>query len=165
MVRILILAILVVTPVAVSADENHPRIDFELFDDVRSIGDDAVHPRPAEGETLLLQFWASWCHSCGSLMWDMDELVTRNEGVHYIAVSIDDVPEDARVYVRKHRLYEKYSDRYFLDAGKKLSQSLGVNTVPTIFLVDSEGRVLVRKSGHLNSTDLRDFVSGMQNAR
>ena len=165
MARFLALLLISALSVAASADQDIPRVDFELFDGVQSIGDGAVDPRPGEGETLLLQFWASWCHSCSSLMWDMDELVTANDGVHYVAVSIDDVPDDARVYIRKHRLYEKYSDRYFLDSDKQLSQSLGVNTVPSIFLVDSDGTVLVRKSGHLNSADLRDFVTGMRNAR
>ena len=163
MIRIIVLTVMIALSVAATADQQ--RVDFELFEGVRSIGDGALDPRPDEGETLLLQFWASWCHSCGSLMWDMDEIVTQNEGVRYIAVSIDDVADDARAYVRKHRLYEKYSDRYFLDADKQLSQSLGVNTVPSIFLVDRDGTVLVRKSGHLNSADLRDFVSAMRAAR
>ena len=94
-------------------------------------------------------------------MWDMDELVSQNEGVSYVAVSIDDETDDARTYIRKHRLYSKYSDRYFVDVEKALSGSLDITTVPTILLVDDQGNVLVRKSGHLNGADLRDFVVAM----
>ena len=143
------------------AGDGAQRVDFALFESVEPIGDGSVDPRPAAGETLLLQFWASWCHSCGSLMWDMDELVSGNEGVSYVAVSIDDRADDARTYIRKHRLYAKYSDRYFVDSDKALSGLMDVTTVPTILLVDTEGRVLVRKSGHLNGADLREFAVAM----
>ena len=95
-------------------------------------------------------------------MWDMDELTSRNEGVRYIAVSIDDDKDAARAYIRRHGLYEKYSDRYFVDAERTLSGVLGILTVPTILLIDSDGGVLVRKSGHLNAADYRDFTQAMQ---
>jgi len=144
-----------------TANEAGQRVDFALFESAEPIGDGSIDPRPAKGNTLLLQFWASWCHSCGSLMWDMDDLASDNEGVSYVAVSIDDEVQDARTYIRKHSLYEKYSDRYFVDSEKALSRLLDVTTVPTIMLVDAEGNVLVRKSGHLNGADLRDFVIAM----
>ena len=147
------------------ASDTGQRLDYALFGAAQPIGDGAIDPRPAEGETLLLQFWASWCHSCASLMWDMDELVSRNDGVGYVAVSIDDDAEAARDYIRKHRLYAKYANRYFVDAGKALSGSLGVVTVPTILLVNRDGDVLVRKSGHLNAADYRDFVTAMNGNR
>ena len=116
-------------------DEAQQQVDFDLFGTAQAIGDGRIEPRPGDGETLLLQFWASWCHSCGTLMWDMDELVSQHEGLRYVAVSIDDDPTDARVYIRKHSLFEKYHDRYFVDAEKALSASLEVRTVPTIMVV------------------------------
>jgi thiol-disulfide isomerase/thioredoxin len=157
---ILVVAAFLLVASVVASDDGQ-RLDFALFESAEPIGEGSIDPRPLAGNTLLLQFWASWCHSCGSLMWDMDELATANDGVTYVAVSIDDAVEDARTYIRKHRLYEKYSDRYFVDSGKALSGSLDVTTVPTIFLVDAAGNVLVRKSGHLNGADLREFVIAM----
>ena len=145
-----------------AADEAGQRVDFDLFETAQAIGDGRIEPRPGDGETLLLQFWASWCHSCGTLMWDMDELVSRHDGLRYVAVSIDDDPTAARVYIRKHSLFEKYHDRYFVDAEKALSTSLDVRTVPTIMVVNHDGRVLARKSGHLNAADFQDIVTAMR---
>ncbi len=133
--------------------------DFALFDDIDSIGDGAADPRPRDDELLLLQFWASWCHSCGSLMWDMDEIASRGKRVKYVAVSLDDDREAAATYIRKHQLFPKYSDRYFLDSSKSLSSALDIQTVPSIVLVNASGDVLLAKSGHLNSTDLNDIVT------
>ena len=157
---IVILAALLLSAAGLAGDSGQ-RLDYSLLEAADPIGDGAIEPRPDKGGTLLLQFWASWCHSCASLMWDMDERATDNAGVTYVAVSIDDAVADARNYIRRHRLYEKYSTRYFVDSGKALSGSLNVTTVPTILLVDAEGNVLVRKSGHLNGADLREFVMAM----
>lgn len=154
-------ALLAITLLAATAaaDETRQQVEFDLFDTAQAIGDGRIEPRPADGEALLLQFWASWCHSCGALMWDMDELVSRNDGLQYVAVSIDDDLDAARVYIRKHGLFEKYHDRYFVDSGKALSTSLDVKTVPTVLVVNRDGDVLVRKSGHLNAADFQDIVT------
>lgn len=165
MARLTVVVSALLLAAAGGANEAMQRVDFTLFEFTESIGEGSIDPRPDGENTLLLQFWASWCHSCGSLMWDMDELVTDNEGVNYVAVSIDDEADDARTYIRKHRLYTKYSDRYFVDSEKALSRSLDVTTVPTILLVDGDGTVLVRKSGHLNAADLNDFVAAMHGDR
>ena len=149
---------------AVVAGDSDPRVDYDLFAEVTPIGESAVDLRPAEGETLLPQFWASWCHSCGTIMWDMDELVSQNPGLKYIAVSLDDEFDDAQNYIRKHSLYKKYSDRYFIDSDKRFSTSIGVSSVPTIVLVNGDGKILVQKFGHLNSADLQDFVSAVRSA-
>ncbi len=137
-------------------------VDFDLFSGIRPLGETAGAPdAPSEG-VLLLQFWASWCHSCGSLMWDMDDIVSNNDGVSYLAVSLDDDADAAARYIRKHKLYSKYKDRYFVDGDKELSASLGIDTVPSILVVTPTGDVLLHKSGHLNSTDLKDIVGAIR---
>lgn len=163
--RVALVCLLTIASAVVSSGEPVQRLDYELLATVEPLGRNAVAPRPAAGEVLLLQFWASWCHSCGALMWEMDELVSSNTGVGYLAVSLDDETGDAREYIRKHALYAKYEDRYFIDSAKQVSRSLGVSAVPSILLVDADGEVLVRKSGHLNSTDLFEFVSAIRSSR
>ncbi len=143
----------------VGADAN---VDFGLFDEISPLGEAKVAATAPDEGVLLMQFWASWCHSCGSLMWDMDEIVSGNDGVTYLAVSLDDDTEAALRYIRKHRLYSKYPDRYFVDGDKRLSASLGIETVPSILVVSPAGDVLLHKSGHLNSTDLKDIVGAIR---
>jgi thiol-disulfide isomerase/thioredoxin len=161
-IRSTFLSLTVLISGAVLAGNSEQRVDYDLFAAVTPIGESAIDLRPASGEILLLQFWASWCHSCGTIMWDMDQLVTQNPGLKYIAVSLDDDFDDARSYIRKHSLYEKYSDRYFFDSDKQFSVSIGVITVPTIVLVDEHGQILVEKIGHIGSVDLQDLVSAVR---
>ncbi len=133
-------------------------VDFERFESLEPLGDSTALAAAPQDGVLLLQFWASWCHSCGALMWDMDELVSGNEQVSYLAVSLDDDPKAADAYVRRLPVAEKHPGSYFLDENKALAASLGVETVPSILLVTPDGEVLVHKTGHLNSSDLQAFV-------
>ena len=98
-------------------------------------------------------------------MWDMDDFVTRFDHLKYVAISVDDRVSDAGDYIRRHPLYMKYRGRYFIDDTQGIAGALDVATVPTILLMDSDGRILVRKSGHLNSDDLRDLAVAMQSSK
>lgn len=156
------ICILAMTMFASPCHAGNATIDFGLLNEISPLGSASEVPDvPADG-VLLLQFWASWCHSCGSLMWDMDEIVSANDSVSYLAVSLDDESEAASQYIRKHKLYGKYKDRYFIDLDKALSASLDIQTVPSILVVSPGGAVLVHKSGHLNSTDLHDIANAIR---
>lgn len=148
----------------VSAAGPVARVDLALLDGLDPLAAESAETRPAGTDLLLLQFWASWCHSCGALMWDLDEILSRRVGVGYLAISIDDDEAAARGYIERHGLFAKYRDRYFMDTDRKLSASLDISAVPVVMLVDSQGNVLASAFGHLNSTDLRNFANAMSNA-
>lgn len=156
-----LLACLWLTAAAQGAPEHSLRAGLQGLDPLVVSGVEA----PAADSPSLLQFWASWCHSCAGLMWDMDELVNANPGVQYLAISLDETPENARAYIARHALFEKYKSRYFHDRGKVLAGHYDVVTVPTILLIDGNGDVVVRKSGHLNSTDQQDLSKGLKRVR
>jgi thiol-disulfide isomerase/thioredoxin len=160
--RLIIICLLASAALGSPGHAADATVDFGLFDEIRALGEAGGSPAPPDEGILLLQFWASWCHSCGSLMWDMDDIVSSNDGVSYLAVSLDDDADAAARYIRKHKLYSKYRDRYFVDGDKALSASLGIETVPSILVVAPSGDVLLHKSGHLNSTDLRDIVGAIR---
>lgn len=106
---------------------------------------------------VLLQFWASWCHSCGSVMWDLDEIIKQQPNSHYYSVSINDKPEDAVEAMKKHKLFLQHGSRYFIDEQKQLRTLFNVETVPTIILLNTEGKIVHRYSGHLNSESRAQF--------
>lgn len=111
----------------------------------------AVAPSP-QGP-VLLQFWASWCSSCGRLMWELDGLSAAFPTVPYYAVSIDAEPADA-ARIRAHPLHARHPDRYLHDATGELARRLRIDAVPAIVVLDAEGRERMRHVGHVNSGDL-----------
>ena len=141
---------------AVSEDNELPLAQLQ------SLGNPATHSAKFRGKPMLLQFWASWCHSCSSIMFDLDELLVQYPNTDYLAVSLDDERDDALQYIQKHALYKKYNNQYFIDSDKLLSTTLGIETVPTVILLDADGNEVVRRSGHLNGTDLLHLSTGMK---
>jgi thiol-disulfide isomerase/thioredoxin len=109
------------------------------------------------GRPVLLQFWASWCGSCGSLMWDLDELTRGLPDVVYLAVSVDDDAAAPRAYLERHPLFGLHPRRFWFDTSAALKRSLAVEAVPLIVLLDASGRELLRHAGHMNSADLQRF--------
>ncbi len=106
-----------------------------------------------ESSYSLLQFWASWCHSCSGFMYDLDKLASDTRAP-YFAISTDNEIEKAEKYLSKHPLFKRYDSRYWFDRGAKLKSFYKIDAVPTVVVVDIHGYVVWRTAGHLNSEDL-----------
>jgi thiol-disulfide isomerase/thioredoxin len=105
------------------------------------------------GKALLLQFWASWCNSCGGLLWDLDRIAGDFESVHYLAVGIDADPVDAR-RITGHPLHERHPARFVLDSAGALADRFAIRVTPSLVVLDADGAVAWRHVGHVNADDL-----------
>ncbi len=110
-----------------------------------------------DGQPLLLQFWASWCRSCMSLMDEVDVLAQRHPGVRYLAISIDDDIEAGQRYLDRLALFSKHPDRFYFDRDGELKSRLAVQTVPTFIIINAAGTEVHRHVGHINSAELQDL--------
>jgi thiol-disulfide isomerase/thioredoxin len=131
------------------ADRSARVADVFALDARRPAGLPAAQQGP-----VLLQFWASWCHSCGGLMWELDRLAAAHPQVPYLAVSIDADRRDAE-RATAHPLHARHPDRYLHDGDGALARRLAVQVVPTLVVLDASGRECLRHVGHVNSTDLQ----------
>lgn len=108
-----------------------------------------------EGQPLLLQFWASWCRSCMSLMDEVDALAQRYPGVRHLAISIDDDMPSGQRYLDRLALFSKDPGRFYFDHDGALKSRLTVLTVPTFIIIDAAGDEVHRHIGHINSAELQ----------
>ena len=100
-----------------------------------------------KGTIFVIDFWATWCGPCVAEMPHMKELYAeyKAQGVEFIGVSLDQ-PED-KGGLEKLLTYVKDNEvpwpQYYQGNGweSEFSTSWGINSIPCLFVVDSEGNL------------------------
>jgi thiol-disulfide isomerase/thioredoxin len=98
-----------------------------------------------KGTILVIDFWATWCGPCVAEMPHMKELYAqyKDQGVQFIGISLDQ-PED-KGGLEKLLDYVKDNEvawpQYYQGNGweSDFSVSWGINSIPTMFVVDADG--------------------------
>lgn len=91
------------------------------------------------GQVLYLDFWASWCGPCAESFPFMNQLhsALQSQGLAIVAVNLDEQRNDADGFLAK-------TPARFTIAGDPQGQCperFGVETMPTSYLIDRQGRV------------------------
>lgn len=115
-------------------------------------------------EVQLVQFWASWCHSCSGVTTDLTKLVADHPQTRYLAISTDAVAADAAGAAERMSGYAQGRAAVMHDSDGEWAELYEVVTVPTVLVLDAQGRELARFLGHLNATDLSGVATALQQA-
>jgi cytochrome c biogenesis protein CcmG/thiol:disulfide interchange protein DsbE len=108
-----------------------------------------------KGKIVLLNFWATWCGPCKlEIPWFIEfEQTYKDKGFAVLGVSMDEEGwEIVRPYIEKAKI------NYRMVIGNDSVATLygGVDSLPTSFVIDKEGRIaaihvgLVSKSSYQN---------------
>jgi thiol-disulfide isomerase/thioredoxin len=136
------------SPIASSGSPGlDPRGTPEALPDL-SLPDLAGRPRALSefrGAPLLLDVWATWCDPCRHSLPEWDALATElgPRGLQVVAVNIDSA--DAPVDSFARRLAPNLL--VLRDPGLSLPNALEVPVMPTLFVIDREGRIVGRHLG------------------
>jgi cytochrome c biogenesis protein CcmG, thiol:disulfide interchange protein DsbE len=104
-----------------------------------------------KGSIVYLDFWASWCPPCLVSMPIMNEMRNRlqSEGMAFevVAVNVDSDPEDGIDF-----LLDKPVDFIVLADPEGISPAdFAVRGMPTSFLIDTQGKVIMHHEGFKRS--------------
>jgi peroxiredoxin len=140
-------------------NERHVAPDFTLKDaDGRS-----VKLSDYRGKVVLLDFWATWCGPCqAEIPWFMDlERRQKDKGFAVLGVSMDDDGWDA-VKPFLSKLGVNY--RVLMGTDEAAQRYGGIESLPTTFLIDREGRIAAVHVGLNNRKDFDDGVAELLQA-
>ncbi len=96
------------------------------------------------GKVTLIQYWATWCEPCKADMATIKELLAKyGQRFDVIGVNLDQSVKDLADYVKENRIsWPQIHEAGGLDS--RPANQLGILTVPTMILVDQQGRVVNR---------------------
>jgi thiol-disulfide isomerase/thioredoxin len=91
-----------------------------------------------QGQTIVLEFWATWCPPCVAGIPKMNSMVEAFQGrpVTFLSVT-DERREDVERFLKSHPMKAWIA----LDPSRAASRAYGVRGIPAIFVIDRFGRI------------------------
>jgi len=96
------------------------------------------------GKPVIIQYWATWCEPCKQDMKLLRQLQARYQraGLQIVAINVDGTRDDAVRFINEAKLpWVTLFEEGGLESSP-LANLLGVQTLPTMLLIDKEGKVV-----------------------
>ena len=144
-------------PASQLAGKPAPAVALPLLGGGRS----AIHA----GKVTLVDFWATWCAPCRASMPRVQKLYTeyKQNGVELYSVDTDDESPDREPQVREFLLQNGLTFPVVLDDGTA-ERAFAIASLPTMLLLDREGKVAWSHVGALTSAREGDLRTALNRA-
>ena len=109
------------------------------------------------GKPLVLVFMASWCGSCVDEAPEIDNFYReQSEKAEVLAMDVNDSEADIRELMNT----EGWTFPVMLSADSA-ARAYGVRFIPTVIVIDSEGRIAGKLVGGASASDLSALIDGL----
>ena len=127
--------------------------DFTLND----LDGNEVKLSTLRGKPVLIDFGASWCMPCAMAAPHLQALHEKyeDEGLRVIGISLDQSRDDARAFVRQHRItFPMLWADPNSQSVQELAEAINLGPIPRTLLIDSKGVVRADLTGLHSPEDL-----------
>ena len=112
------------------------------------------------GKVVMLDFWATWCPPCIEEMPYLVKLAKEYEGqgLVFVAASRDD--DDVKEYVVDRFVKTRVPELapYVVYANDEVARAFKVDALPTLYLLDRDGKVIDAVRGMMSESQLRKRI-------
>lgn len=130
--------------------------DFKLKDANGS----TVQLSDYRGKVVLLNFWATWCGPCKiEIPWFMEfQQQYKDQGFEVLGVAMDD---DGWAAVKPYVAEHKMNYRVLLGNDEVANLYGGIDSLPTTFVINREGKVVDTHVGLIGKDDYISEIKGL----
>lgn len=132
-------------------DADH--VDFQLA----SLDGQRLGPSDYRGRVVLFDFWATWCSPC-HVQADILKAIYpefADSGVEFVAVSIGESEATVRSFVDRR----PFPYPVLVDPSEEVATRLGVFVLPTVMILDADGRIAYLQQGVSSARRLREGLA------
>lgn len=138
-----------------SANVTYTAPDFELT----TLDGETVRLSDYLGKKVILNFWATWCPPCKEEMPHMQKIYEeyKNQGVEMLAVNLTSQDKGKEViaqFVKDHNLTFTVP----LDEEGLVGQKYQVMTVPTSYMIDTQGNIVETIVGPMDENMMKKLI-------
>lgn len=137
---------------------NEPAPDFtgRVIANPPSPEQTAIKMSELKGHPVILDFWATWCGPCQAEAPIVNGIAQRyrDRGLVVVGVNTSDEAGLAERFVKKKNL----SFPIVFDEGNTIAKSFNVANLPTLVVIDKEGKVIAIRQGVTSDAALDDLV-------
>lgn len=129
---------------AVKVGDQFPKIELNMLNTKKKFD-----PESIKGKVVLVDIWGSDCPPCRLAMPKMNSIYLnlRKSNFVILGINVDENDDDIKYFLQEYKI-----DYPLLDDRKHaLVQTLGVEMMPTSFLIDKKGTVRYIHKGFKNS--------------
>ncbi len=107
-----------------------------------------------KGKPTVISMWATWCGPCKTELDHMKPYLEKWEGeydVNFLAISVDQRHMINRIKPMVQRQGWKY--KVLVDPNGKLQSTLGFDTIPTMYVLDGNGKIVRTYNGYVKGQE------------
>ena len=132
--------------------------EFEILD----MNGKTVRLSDFRGSYVVLDFWATWCPDCRADVPALKETVKKygSKKIRFISISSDTDREKWVSYVKENKMKWTHVSELVPRKESKVSADYRVRWIPSVYVIDPEGKVLLGTVVLRKVDDLLAGISG-----
>lgn len=154
--RVFVSRIFSFSPAVLDADEQQFLSNYNWA--LTELGEESFDFKNFEGKVVIVNFWATWCPPCVAEMPSLQELYNDyGEEVAFVLIAHDEPEKVKKFLIEKEYSFPVYFER------NSIPVELTTENIPTTFIIDGKGRIVVKKTGaaNWNSKTTRELLENL----
>lgn len=146
----ILLTLIALVAVALPASAQFPSVQLKTLDgapvDAATLSND--------GKPFVVSFFATWCKPCLRELKAISEVYPDwqdETGMKLIAISVDEAQNAGKVRPLADALGWEYE--VLLDTNSELKTAMGIQSVPHLFIIDGNGKIVENRSGYTEGSE------------